>query len=295
MRGIWISIRIRSWTPARAASQAVDAVLGLVDAGPQPDQYGARHQPVRRVVGPPAGCVRPRAGLSSTCSWMTGRLGLAGALKVMRKLEPSPSTLANMISPPISRASAWVIESPSPAPPKRREMSPSACRKRSKSLAWASVLMPMPVSSTSSDTCRRPSSAGSMTRAGDDVAPLGELHRIAHEVEHRLADAHRVGLDPHVFAGDLAAKLDALGAGLALQQLGDRLQRLGRPHGLGRQLHLPGLDLGEVEHVVEQLRQHPPGVLGVAHQFASLRRDVFPARADAGPPGRRSSGCGSRG
>ncbi len=61
---------------------------------------------------------------------------------------PCPGALSTRTSPPIRRHSCRVMTSPSPVPPKRREMLASACRKGWNSASSRSGAIPMPVSAT---------------------------------------------------------------------------------------------------------------------------------------------------
>ena len=71
---------------------------------------------------------------------------------------PQPGVLLTDSVPPISSASRREIDSPSPVPPKRRVIDPSACAKGAKMLSICDASMPMPVSlttmhSTGADAC----------------------------------------------------------------------------------------------------------------------------------------------
>ena len=96
---------------------------------------------------------------------------------------------------------------------------------------------------------------------GDQHAPrLGELHRIAGEVEQDLAQPPVVGEDVgHVVfhhPGDVEPALVGLGA----EQLGHSLDELLDGDRRRLQLHLPGLDAREVQEVVDQPQQVFGGV-----------------------------------
>ena len=68
------------------------------------------------------------------------------------KALPSPSALWTRSSPPSSRVSSRLIDSPRPVPPYRRLVVPSACWKASKTSACLSAAIPMPVSATTKAT-----------------------------------------------------------------------------------------------------------------------------------------------
>ena len=105
-----------------------------------------------------------------------------------RSASRAPGALSQSTAPSISEASWREIARPSPLPPKRRVIEPSACWKRANSRALTSGAKPTPVSTT--ENRRRPGAVASprmVTRA-----LLGELHRVAGEVGEDLAHPHRV-------------------------------------------------------------------------------------------------------
>jgi hypothetical protein len=63
-------------------------------------------------------------------------------------MEPLPSLLSTVISPPRYFASSLEIESPNPVPPYFRLVVPSACLKASKTSLSLSFGIPMPLSET---------------------------------------------------------------------------------------------------------------------------------------------------
>jgi hypothetical protein len=74
-----------------------------------------------------------------------------------------------------------------------------------------------------------------------------------------------------LFAGKgLDAQIEALGLRLRPQHVGDAGQQLGRIGGFSRQLQLAGLDLREVDNVVQQLRQHLAAAQGLVQQAAAV-------------------------
>ena len=76
---------------------------------------------------------------------------------------PRPAEAA-VRRPPSSSTIARLTVSPSPRPPKRRVMRRSACSKASKTRGSISGSMPMPVSETSTTSCRgAPSSISERT------------------------------------------------------------------------------------------------------------------------------------
>ena len=96
------------------------------------------------------------------------------------------------------------------------------------------------------------------TPAGPDdhgTAGAGELHRVGHQVEHDLLEPEHVGVHDVDVVGDVDGEVDPLG-GRPLAQHRRRVVEHG-PQVDRRVLqgHLPGLDLREVEDLVEELQQ----------------------------------------
>ena len=170
---------------------------------------------------------------------------------------------------------------PSPVPPYRRVVDPSACWNAPKIASCLSAGMPMPVSATA--TCRRtsPSASGSAstrTRTPpasllgyeDPDEDLPQPPRIAHEA------LRHVGVDA-------AAQLEPLALGPDRQQPkrlahavadgeGDRLDR-----------HPPGFHLGEVQDVVDQRGQRP-GRIPHQLQLLALLDGQLRAQHQVGQP-----------
>ena len=148
------------------------------------------------------------------------------------------------------------MERPSPVPPKRRVVDESACANGWNSRARCSS---------------RQADAGVGDRDGDlrvavperlragvqrDAPALGELDRVAEQVEQHLAHAGRIADQRVVRAGvDVHVEREALDDRLLAERAGDALDQAGqRERGLF-QLQPAGLDLGEVEHVVDDAQQ----------------------------------------
>ena len=89
-----------------------------------------------------------------------------------------------------------------------------------------------------------------------DAALVGELHRVAGEVQDHLAQACRV---PHHLAAEVAADqagdLDALALRARRQELDGALDQRRQVEGLLDQVELSRLDLREVEDLVEDRQQ----------------------------------------
>ena len=103
-----------------------------------------QHAPVHRVVVDdrvPGRSVRFAAGGS-------GRASVTPSRTVKWNVLPSCGALSSQMRPPISSTSVDEIVSPSPVPPKRRVVDPSACLNGSKIAFCLSAGMPMPLSLT---------------------------------------------------------------------------------------------------------------------------------------------------
>jgi len=90
-----------------------------------------------------------------------------------------------------------------------------------------------------------------------DVALVRELDRVAHQVHHDLAQPAGVAAQHGRCIGAIDDELDTLGGGL------QRHHRHGLVHDAAQvelhalELELPGLDLRQVEHVVDEREQRP--------------------------------------
>jgi hypothetical protein len=89
-----------------------------------------------------------------------------------------------------------------------------------------------------------------------DLAPLGELDRVADQIEDDLADSPGVA-DQIVrdIGPDLVHELEPLGVGERRERLEHLAERLAQAEGHGLQLEPAGLDLGEVEDVVDDRQE----------------------------------------
>src|SRR3712207_2343176 len=93
----------------------------------------------------------------------------------------------------------------------------------------------------------------------DDLALGGELDRVAHEVGDDLAEPAAVAEHlPRPVAGDVDEQVQPGTAGRGRQQLGDVVDDADQVERRGLQVQLAGLDLGEVEDVVDEGQQAVP-------------------------------------
>jgi hypothetical protein len=88
-----------------------------------------------------------------------------------------------------------------------------------------------------------------------DAAALGELHRVAGEIVEDLAQPALVGLHHRRHAADAPGDLDVLVVGARAEQLDHALQQLLDVDRRWVGLDPAGLQLGQVEHVVDQAEQ----------------------------------------
>ena len=160
----------------------------------------------------------------------------------------------------LASASALVSGRPSPVPPEPKRAEVASCRNGSSAVSMSFSLMPTPVSRTRSTT-----SPWSVTRGRDDhlSAGAGELDRVRQQIEHDLAHRARVGDDRRQRRRQRGADDDALAVGLRLHQRDALLRQFVEVDAGEVQVELAGLDLGQVEQVVEQRDQMPAGGVDV--------------------------------
>ena len=93
---------------------------------------------------------------------------------------------------------------------------------------------------------------GARRQPNDDLACLGELDRVAHQVHEHLTQAVRVPLHPvREPVVDEHRELESLAGGLLGQQAERCVHKLAQRERVDFEPQLPGFDLGEVEDVVE--------------------------------------------
>ena len=145
----------------------------------------------------------------------------------------------------------------------------SSCRPAGtprRSAAWSPPAMPGPVSATA--TTNAPSAAATLD---GDLAGLGELDRVADQVEQHLGDPPLVALAARQLGRHVDRQREPLLAARAARWRCTTVWTTSLHRVVGdRERELPGLDLGEVEHVVDQAEQMLAARLDALEHLADL-------------------------
>src|SRR5215813_2372056 len=177
------------------------------------------------------------------------------------KTEPLPGSLVTVTSPPIIRASLRVMAKPRPVPPYCRAVEESAWVNSSNSLACCSGVIPMPVSATAI-SIQLP--VDHPFDAQLNLPLLGKLAGIAQQIEQDLPQPH--GIDYQ--AAEIVRAFDHEAILILLCQLprgaDDVLKQRRQIHRFRAKLELAGLDLREVEHLVDQAEKMGPRTVNPA-------------------------------
>ena len=137
---------------------------------------------------------------------------------------------------------------------------------------------------------------GGLADGHEHTARVGELDGVAEQVGDDLAHAHLVAQQrTRQRRIDGPGDVDALLVGLRRQQLDHALHALVDRQRRGIELQLVGLDLGEVEDLVDQREQRARRALDGVGVGVLLGGEVRIATAATSCRGCRSSACGSRG
>ena len=175
----------------------------------------------------------------------------------MVNVEPAPGVLSTVTSPPSMVQKCLVMASPRPVPPKRLVVEASDWLNAWNSRPSCSFVMPMPVS----DTRKLTRELSSRATVSGQRALARELVGVAQQVQQAL-----------LYLGLVGAKATNIGRAdhfddiliLVGQRLDDRQHLLKQGlnvYILDEDIHLPGLDLRQVENVVDQPQQVPAGAL----------------------------------
>ena len=203
-------------------------------------------------------CPRARAARRRSSRGARAAASATGASIVNRERRaagPAPSLCAHM-RPPISSARRLLMARPRPVPPYLRVVDESACENDWNSRPIASSDRPMPVSRTANVSSTRSAGSGFGAHGEHDLALLGELHRVGQQVEDDLAQARDVAAIAarHVAleqVGDVEVLLD----GARRDEVERRLDAVAQVERLRLDVHAAGLDLREVEDVVDDREQ----------------------------------------
>ena len=139
----------------------------------------------RAPAGPPASARRDA---------VSGSVAIPnGAVKW--NVLPSPGSLSTQIRPPIMWTSVAEIVRPSPVPPNRRVVDPSAWLNASKIVACLSAGMPMPGVAHREVQHRAVVGARVLAQLDQHVPVRGELDRVADQIGEHLPQPHRIADD----------------------------------------------------------------------------------------------------
>ena len=148
---------------------------------------------------------------------------------------------------------------------------PSACSNSRKMRSCCSGAMPMPVSRTWNDDLVRPD-AGLDHDA--DAAAVGELDRVAGEIEQHLAQPRRRRRPPA--RGSRSSTSEAISSPLACARGASSSTisstSVASANGRALEIELAGFDLGEVENLLDQRQQRVAGGLDGLGVGGLLRR-----------------------
>ncbi len=106
------------------------------------------------------------------------------------------------------------------------------------------------------------------------AARRGELERVAEDVEQDLVDGPRVPMGAALHARDVADDGHPLVLGVLADQSQGEVDRILRIAGPVLQFPAPGLDLGQVEDIVDEAQQMGAGIVDVAGIVPVARRAV---------------------
>ena len=193
--------------------------------------------------------------------------GLSG--RVNSNVLPLPTSLSHQIRPPCISTKRFDSASPRPVP--SRCLAPaSVCWNSSKIRSRSSAAMPGPLSATETSHF-----AVDPRRADVDLPAVGrELHRVREQVEDDLPDPPLVPRDDVEAAVPVERDLDAFGRGLLTNHRDAALEGVLERERRDLQLDLAGLDLGQVEDVVDEGQQVVPRGEDVVEVLGLLRVHV---------------------
>ena len=165
------------------------------------------------------------------------------------------------------------MDSPKPVPPNRRVVEASTCVNAVNRASTRLAGIPMPVSRIS----QRISDAAIVflrnLALDRHFAFLREFDGVAAEVQQDLAQAARIAADQIREARiDQGDDLESLGMRLNRQQASDVFDRIAHVHVEDFKVELAGLDLGEIQNVIDD-RQQRGGAVAHGLRIVELHRD----------------------
>ena len=187
--------------------------------------------------------------------------------------EPLPGSLVTVTSPPIMRASLRVMARPRPVPPKRCAVVLSAWVNSSNSFACCSGVMPTPVSETDSSIHWQPSAT---LRAPSLISPsLVNLQALLNRLSKICRSRMGSTVSTPRFSWSFDDKLVVVLLSELTRGADDLVDQRRKLDGLRIEFELAGLDLGEIEHLVDEAEEM---VTSAVHALQGLQR-LFRAEA----------------
>ena len=208
-----------------------------------------------------------------------GGSGCAGSARPSRSVKwnwlPCPGSLSTQIRPSIISTRREAMASPSPVPPWRRVIEASACSNISKMAACLSAGMPMPVSLTQKCSAASVGDSDSARTSSTTSPLLGELEGVAHQVDDDLPQPAVVAHQQVGHVGmDVVGQLQILLVGAQGERLHRVAEALPQVERLALQVQLAGLDLREVQDVVDHRQQCLAGITHGGEELALLGRQL---------------------
>ncbi len=189
------------------------------------------------------------------------------------KVLPTPGSLSSQIWPPINSTSRRLMVRPSPVPPCLRVVDMSACEKGWNNFAACSRVMPMPVSRTENLSCTFSPVLSKPGRCRSRISPRSVnltalLTKLVRIWPRRSGSPSSVS---GMAGRHMGQELQALLVRLLRGERGDRTDDLVEPEIGGLEVELAGLDLREIEDVVDDGEQRGAGVVDLADVVALFR------------------------
>ena len=160
-------------------------------------------------------------------------------------------------------------------PPCLRVVDMSACVNGWNSFADCSGVIPIPVSRTEHLQLHLVARALELFDVDPDLAAVGELHGVVDAIGQDLAQANRIAEQVLRDARrDVHQELEALLVRLLRRQRRHRADHVIELEVGGLDVEPAGLDLGEVEDVVDDRQQRGAGIVDLADVVALLGRQL---------------------